>query len=388
MRRLLIVPLALVAALAGGAVSVVQDQCGPFTDVPALYCPYVIEAYYAGITAGTSATTFSPDTPITRGQAAVFVTKGLNQALARGSPRAALGQWWTTTPQWGLGLGVTDVNPLPYLVASDGADLWVANVSGSVSRVRASDGKLLETWTGATNAFGVAVAMSRVFVTGDSNPAAPAGSNTGVLYMIDPSQPAGPVVVAATGLGSGAHGIAFDGSRLWTTNYAGISIVTPGATLPWPATNVTTGFTQPLGIVYDGNNIWVGDLMSGDLLRLDPSGVVLQAVHTGTPGFMAFDGANIWVPRVDSVYLVRASNGEVLATLTGNGLQNAYAAAFDGERILVTNPQTDSVSLFRAADTAPIGSLLTGSGTHPNGACSDGINFWITLNGAAKLARF
>src|SRR6266545_1933200 len=65
-------------------------------------------------------------------------------------------------------------------VESDGADLWVSRGS-LVSRVRASDGKLLETWTGADIAFGVLPAMGRVFVTGESSP-------LGKLYRIDPSQ--------------------------------------------------------------------------------------------------------------------------------------------------------------------------------------------------------
>src|SRR5215472_16187582 len=140
----------LSAFLAGGAVRRVQDTCGPFTDVSASICPYVLEAYYTGITVGTSATTFSPDLPITRGQAAVFTTKALNQALASSSRRAALGQWWTTTPRYELGLGVTTVDGIPELVACDGMDVWTANLGGgSVSRVRASDGRLLKTWTGA-----------------------------------------------------------------------------------------------------------------------------------------------------------------------------------------------------------------------------------------------
>ena len=61
MRRLFILPLALAAVLAGGAVRIVQDQCGPFTDVTPGFCPFVLELYYLGITVGTSATTFSPD---------------------------------------------------------------------------------------------------------------------------------------------------------------------------------------------------------------------------------------------------------------------------------------------------------------------------------------
>ena len=35
-----------------------------------------------------------------------------------------------------------------------------------------------------------------------------------------------------------------------------------------------------------------------------------------------------------------------------------------------------------------IGNFSTGAGTTPVGAASDGINFWITLQGVSKLARF
>jgi hypothetical protein len=120
-RRLALVPIAVLSLLAGGAVARMQDVCGPFTDVTPSLCPYVLEMYYLGITAGTSSTTFSPDNVVTRGQAAVFVSKSINQSIARSSRRAALGQWWTTTPHWDIGLGVTDDALGP--VACDGSDV-------------------------------------------------------------------------------------------------------------------------------------------------------------------------------------------------------------------------------------------------------------------------
>jgi len=83
-RRLLLVPLILCALFSGGAVARMQDVCGPFTDVSPTLCPYVLEMYDLGITAGTSPTTYSPDAPMTRGQAAVFVSKGVDKAW-RGS---------------------------------------------------------------------------------------------------------------------------------------------------------------------------------------------------------------------------------------------------------------------------------------------------------------
>ena len=303
----------------------------------------------------------------------------LQSSLSR---RAILDQFWT--PQNNAVLGLTTVGITPLLVRSDGADLWVASEGGnSVSRVRASDGRLLETWTGATLATGVLVAMGKVFATGSTSP--------GQLYLIDPSQAAAAVTTVAANLGSDATGIAFDGARIWTTSSAGgsVSIVTPGASLPWAVTTVTAGFSGPLGILFDGTNIWVTDENSGALLKLDGSGAVLQSVAVGAnPDFPIFDGMNIWVPNSgsNSVSVVQASSGAVVATLTGNGLNFPVSAAFDGQRVLVANGSGHSVSLFRAADFAPLGSFVTGP--NPFGACSDGVNFWITLPGANKLARF
>ena len=92
-----------------------------------------------------------------------------------------------------------------------------------------------------------------------------------------------------------------------------------------------------------------------------------------------------------TVTVVRAKGGlagSVLATLSGNGLDEPFQAAFDGERILVTNAGGRSVSLWKASDLTPIGTFPAGTGAIPFGACSDGLNFWIALSGTDRLARF
>jgi hypothetical protein len=159
-----------------------QSTTLPFTDVQGnpFFCS-IAAAYFSGLTNGTSATTYSPSANVTREQMAAFITRTLDQGLKRGSRRAALDQNWMTQS---FSLAPTTVGNSPQLVKSDGADLWVANRFGnSVSRVRASDGRLLETWTGATAAVGVLVARGAVFVTGDTSP--------GRLYSINPKLPAG-----------------------------------------------------------------------------------------------------------------------------------------------------------------------------------------------------
>ncbi|HKF41879.1 MAG TPA: hypothetical protein VKG01_02150 [Thermoanaerobaculia bacterium] len=351
----------------------------------AAFCPFVLEIFYLGITTGTTATTYDPTGNVTRLQMAAFLSRTVDRTLQRSSRRAALDQFWTS--QNGTVLGLTTVGTLPVGVRSDGADLWVANLGDyTVSRVRGSDGKLLETWIGATKPFGVLVAMGRVFVTGQSSP--------GNLYQIDPSQPAGSVTTLASNLGNLPYGIAFDGARIWTANNsASVSIVTPGPTIPWTVTTVTVGPTL-VGALYDGSNIWVASGESQNvLLKLDAAGTVLQTVTLGAGSFAfpAFDGSNIWVPNtVDgSVSVVRSATGAVLQTLTGNGLDYPVAAAFDGQRVLVTTYLFyGQVSLFKAADLSPLGFFPTGTSTNPFGVCSDGVNFWITLGSASKLARF
>jgi DNA-binding beta-propeller fold protein YncE len=344
----------------------------------------IAEAFFSGLANGTSPTTYSPSDTVTREQMAAFITRTQDSALRRGSRRAALKQW--ATPAALPMTGRTTVGIGPQLVASDGADLWVADlVSNDVKRVRASDGKVLETWTGASAAVGVLVARGRVYVTGQESP--------GTLYVIDPSTAAGAVTTLNNGLGDSPQGITTDGSFIWTANSGGsVSRVDPDSGV---RINFFNGFTTPMGILFDGLNIWVTDFRDNELKKLDSSGNIVQSVAVGPfPLFPVFDGSNIWVPNGggDSITVVRARDGLVLATLTGNGLRAPQQAAFDGRRILVTNANGDSVSLWNASDLTPIGTFAARASaapfTAPFGVCSDGINFWITLRGTDQLARF
>src|SRR5262249_54230416 len=138
-----------------------------------------------------------------------------------------------------------------------------------------------------------------------------------------------------------------------------VSIITPG---PYSVTNVTTGFTSPHGILFDGSNIWVTDTRANTLLKLGPMAVILQTVNVGNnPAYPAFDGTNIWVPNFndDTITVVRAATGAVVATLSNAG-PSPQQAAFDGQRILVTNTAGSDVSLWKAADLTPIGGFSTG----------------------------
>lgn len=391
-RATLLVSLMLSVSVLSTRLQADTGTCGgasitlPFTDVApgnVFFCS-IAEAFFSGLSNGTSATTYGPSANVTREQMAALVTRTMDQSLKRGSKRAALNQNWTTQSDGNLGL--TGVGGAPTRIQSDGADVWVASGDNTVSRVRASDGKLLETWSVPNAGGGVLCAMGKVFVAGIFSP--------GTLYQIDPTQAPGAVTTVADTLGDNPFNIAYDGQRIWTANMAGsVSIITLN---PVSVTTASTGFTALTGIIFDGTNMWVSDAngSAGKLHKLDSNGAIVLSVDFGnSPQRPAFDGTNIWVPRftANAVTVVRATgslSGTVLATLTGNGLSQPRQAAFDGQRILVTNPNTDSVSLWNSSDLSPIGTFSTGAGTFPQGACSDGLNFWVTLQLANKVARF
>jgi hypothetical protein len=394
-RRHLLKALGLAVFAAVGIVPAhAQEMCGghsypfPFTDVSGVgstFCPGIMEAYVTGISKGTTTTTFSPNDDVPRVQMTTFLQRATDQVLSRSSRRAAFNQWWT--PQIQLGLQEISLTGIPQFCAPDGQNIWVTTDAGHLVQIAAGTGVNLAHWTGASGPGQILVLGGKIFLAGTN------GVTNGILYVVDPTQAPGPVTTAASNLGAGAGGIAFDGTHIWTANLFGsVSIITPAATTPYPpgnVTNVTTGFLAPLGILYDGTNIWVTDHGVG-LLRLDDKGNILQTVSVGNdPDYPVFDGENIWVPNVldNSITVVQASTGNVVATITAdatNLLDHPSGAAFDGQRVLVTNINGMSVSVFKAADLSFIANLSVAP-LQPTAACSDAVNFWVAAN---LLLRF
>ena len=222
---------ALLAALASAGAHATPCGSGtfpfPYTDVAAVgdaFCPGIMQAYVLGVTKGTTATTFSPNQTVDRTQMVTFLQRSLDQSLKRSSRHAALNQWWL--PGGTSGMQAIGVGGVPQHCTADGDAIWSAN-GGQVVKVEASTGKVLGTWTGASNSHGALSAGGRIFVTGNESP--------GKLYVIDTTQAPGAVALASGLLGNNATGIAFDGVRLWTANGSGsVSIISVQATTPYP----------------------------------------------------------------------------------------------------------------------------------------------------------
>lgn len=363
----------------------------PFADVAAgniFFCS-IAEAFFSGLTNGTSATTYSPDDPVSRQQMAAFTTRTLDQSLKRGHPRAALGEWWTNTAQ-DRHFTITPRNPR--FVACDGRTLWVSNTeSNSVSRVDIRTGTLICTLAGVPSPQQIVIVSGQVFVASSQSPGRFYSTSIDVTTNTS-------MGIEGNVLGANPSSITYDGANMWTANFGtgpGTGSVSRAAIPNLGTTTFTSGFSQPLGILFDGANLWVTDAGDNTLKRVDiNNGSVLQTIPlSGLIGNPIFDGTNLWVPCAgiaqlgvpDKVFVVRGVGGlagTVLAELTGNGLNGPTQAAFDGERICVTNTAALTVSLWKATDLSPIVSVnlcSACSGVHPRGVCSDGIHFFVGM---------
>jgi DNA-binding beta-propeller fold protein YncE len=397
----------VIAALTGASRLVKADTatCGgasttlPFTDVPSsnvFFCA-IAEAYFSGLTNGTSPTTYSPSDTVSREQMAAFVTRTQDSALKRGNRRAALGQWWTPTSAGVLRSTAFTGPNNSYDIVCDGDDLWISHGT-EVKRVDASDGKILQTWTAPTFLTAIIAAAGRIFV------ASSLGNSPGKIYVINPEAAPGPMTVFEDDIGAAPLQMTFDGTNLWTANFTstGVGSISRIDVATGIDSTFSAGLERPYDILWDGASLWVADggniADTGGLKRIDPANgsVLNHYMDVGSsPGRLLFDGTNIWVAsRINggnALAVVRAVGGlrgTVLKLFSGGNLNGPVGMAFDGERVLVCNYDGDTVSLFKAADLTPLGTLSTGPNSAPWTACNDGVNFWIIRIGNNDIVRF
>jgi hypothetical protein len=156
------------------------------------------------------------------------------------------------------------------------------------------------------------------------------------------------------------------------------------ATLHWYDANQTTQFSVagfPVGVVFDGENLWIASLSTNTLTKLRPSdGTILGTFPVPGPYALAFDGANISATNCtgNAVTKLRASDGTILGSFPV-GSCNA-ALVFDGASIWVG---AHNIVKLRASDGANLGSFDIGN-TDQNpsqGIAFDGINIWAPNTG-------
>ena len=196
-----------------------------FDDVPdgKFYSESVQWAFDNGVTTGTSATTFSPDDPVTRGQNVTFMYRHQKQVI----------------------------DPLLDDIRTD---VNTAQTTAAGAQTAASAAQ--------TTAAGAQTAAETAQTTADANTAA-VDTNAGELAGLASSRERAALLQwqdwqATVTVGDGPTGVAFDGTHIWAANFSDGTVSKIVAATGFAAT-INVG-DLPYGVAFDGTHIWVTNI--------------------------------------------------------------------------------------------------------------------------------
>ncbi len=192
------------------------------------------------------------------------------------------------------------------------------------------------------------------------------------------------------------EGILFDGKYMWVANNGPVA----NNVSKFDAATMRLIANYPVGInpdwfAFDGTYIWVTNSNSNNVMKLNrETGEILRTYPTGLfPLSMVFDGNSIWIgngaPRTragpafstGTVTRLRPYGGVNLGNyVTGYG---ARGMLYDGQYVWVCNSYDDTVTRLRASDGTSFGTYPTGSA--PRGIALDGKQLWISNSGQNGL---
>jgi YVTN family beta-propeller protein len=302
---------------------------------------------------------------------------------------------------WGADSGVPrniTVGDSPQGVAFDGEFIWVANsgTTDSLTKVTPSTGATTTVAlpTGANaclNPDGVAYGAGSIWVACN-------GSNR--VVRINPTSNS---VVANIVVGSAPREIAYDGS-IWVTNFGSntVSVISSSTNALTNTVNLNTGAVPcegPVGIargqvtgsgILTTERFWVACNQSNTVSRISQQTLAAPVVTNFNPGGgfaapvgVAFDGRDVWVTSFDTVAptttLRRIDvNGTVVEEYLVNNLP--AGVLYDGRQIWVTAGGLfggTSVSRIDPLSGTVVESEALGGGGL-NSLAFDGLNVWAT----------
>jgi len=168
----------------------------------------------------------------------------------------------------------------------------------------------------------------------------------------------------------------------------------PGGTASkWSSSNTPVG-TSPVGVLFDGTNIWVANENSNDIYKILASTGAVLHVYPGGHGaqYLAYDNVkgNVWVtnPGDNNVTVVNTTTGSLVTYPSGS---SPDGIVFDGTNMWVANYSPATVTKMRASDgtilaTIPVGTSGVSNprllAYDPSANC-----IWVTVGGDNKVDK-
>jgi len=261
----------------------------------------------------------------------------------------------------------------PNGIAFDGENMWTANSNGTVSKIRASDGEVLDNFkiSGSSCKY-LAFDGANIWITANNEMFIIRAADGEVQFILSINNP---------------QGIAFDGTNMWIA-FGNNRIRKINISLK-SSEDFDVG-QNPVQVAFDGANVWVTSSTSNFVTKLRASdGANLGSFNISGASFgIAFDGVNIWVTPFggNRIKRLRASDGFLLSDILVGSVGNTLRGiVFDGANLWATNFSTNSIVKLRAADGTNLGSFPTGNA--PVGAAFDGSRIWVTNSGDNSVAK-
>jgi DNA-binding beta-propeller fold protein YncE len=263
------------------------------------------------------------------------------------------------------------VGSQPYGIAFDGQNLWTANFAeGTVSKLRATDGKVLNT---------VAVGRAPVGIVFDGNNIWVTNGGDGTVSKVRTRDGK---VLGTFSVGRQPWWPALDGENVWVPNYLDGTVTKLRASDGKNLGSFATGTGGAIAAAFDGSCVWVATY-ANRVVKLKEDGSIAGTYTVGhQPLGIVFGGAYIWVANQggSSISKLRVSDGAIVGTF--NVPLGPYELAFDGVHLWVTG-EIEVVEL-RVADGVVVGKYPIGGTT---GIALDGENVWVAVTGLSKLLR-
>jgi sugar lactone lactonase YvrE len=115
---------------------------------------------------------------------------------------------------------------------------------------------------------------------------------------------------------TGSYHLIYDGENIWVTDYGSSNVIKARASDGMVVGTFAVG-QYPLGIAFDGTNMWIACAADNSLNEVSTDGVLLRRVKIpAEPGDVAFDGTHIWVTGfLDGTVMQVGLNGRILGLL-------------------------------------------------------------------------
>lgn len=184
------------------------------------------------------------------------------------------------------------------------------------------------------------------------------GQNEKKIFKISPID--GHVIKTIPTTIASPYGLTFDGTYLWASDSDNGSIQkidTLNGSVIATYPSFKTNPTRPLGLAWDGKNIWGNDF----------------GVFGGDLDFYKNDSVFVWNPKGELVTAHKAKGSGPTGLGYGNGF--LFSADTKTDQVFVINPSNYTV----------VDSFAVVGGTHPNGLAWDGNYLWLANNDDNKL---